>query len=64
MTVELCGIALLLELLIALPIGLLAAYKKDGFFDRIMMSISLFFAAIPSFWTAVMLVLIFGVTFK
>lgn len=63
-TVELCGIALLLELLIALPIGLLAAYKKDGFFDRIMMSISLFFAAIPSFWTAVMLVLIFGVTFK
>lgn len=63
-TLEICGISLLLELLIAIPIGLLAAYKKGGLFDRITMSLSLFFAAIPSFWTAVMLILIFGVTLK
>ena len=63
-TLELCGIAMLLELVIAVPLGLLSAYKKDSLFDRIVMSLSLFFAAIPSFWTAVMLILIFGVTLK
>ena len=63
-TLKLTGISLLLQLLIALPLGLLAAYKKDGFFDRLIMSISLFFAAIPSFWTAVMLILVFSVTLK
>ena len=63
-TLKLTGISLLLQLLIALPLGLLAAYKKDGFFDRLIMSISLFFAAIPSFWTAVMLILVFSVTMK
>ena len=63
-TLKLTGISLLLQILIALPLGLLAAYKKDGIFDRIVMSVSLFFAAIPSFWTAVMLILIFSVTLK
>lgn len=63
-TLKLMGISLLLQILIAVPLGLLAAYKKDGIFDRIVVGISLFFAAIPSFWVAVMLVLIFSVTLK
>lgn len=63
-TLKLTGTTLLLELVIAVPIGLLAAYKKDGFFDRLMMSVSLFFAALPSFWVAVMLILLFGVTLR
>lgn len=63
-TIKLTGIALLVEILIAIPIGLLAAYKKDGFFDRLMMSLSLFFAAVPSFWVAVLLILFFGVTLR
>lgn len=63
-TIKLTGTSLLIEILIAVPIGLLAAYKKDGFFDRLMMSISLFFAALPSFWVAVLLILIFGVTLR
>ena len=60
-TIKLTGIALLVEILIAIPIGLLAAYKKDGFFDRLMMSLSLFFAAVPSFWVAVLLILFFAI---
>lgn len=63
-TLKLCGTALLIELLIAVPIGLLAAYKKDGIFDRIMMSLSLFFAAVPSFWLAMILILFFGITLR
>ena len=63
-TLKLTGISLLLELLIALPLGLLSAYRKGSIFDRIVMGSSLFFAAIPSFWIAVMLILIFSVTLK
>ncbi len=63
-TLKLMGISLLLQILIAVPLGLLAAYKKDGIFDRIVVGMSLFFAAIPSFWVAVMLVLVFSVTLK
>ena len=63
-TLKLTGVSLLLELLIALPLGLLSAYRKGSIFDRIVMASSLFFAAIPSFWIAVMLILIFSVTLK
>lgn len=63
-TLKLCGTALLIEMLIGIPIGLLAAYKRDSFFDRFVISSSLFFTAIPSFWLSVLLILIFGVTLK
>ena len=63
-TIKLTGTALIIELIIAVPIGLLAAYKKDGFFDRLMMGLSLLFAALPSFWVAVLLILLFGVTLR
>ena len=39
-TIKLTGTALIIELIITVPIGLLAAYKKDGFFDRLMMGLS------------------------
>ena len=64
MTIKLTGTALIIELIIAVPIGLLAAYKKDGFLDRLMMGLSLLFAALPSFWVAVLLILLFGVTLR
>jgi len=63
-TLKLTLTAILIELIIAVPIGLYAAYKKDGFADRLIMSLSLVFAAIPSYWIAVMLMLIFAVKLK
>lgn len=60
-TLKLCGISLFVQLLISIPIGLLAAYKKDSWFDRAVMAISMFLTAIPSFWIAIVLMLIFGV---
>lgn len=47
--------------IIAIPLGLICAYKKDSLFDRITVYISLVFTAIPSFWLAVILMLIFAV---
>jgi len=63
-TLKLTLTSLILDLIISVPIGLIAAYKKDGFFDRLMMGLSLLFAAIPSYWISVILILVFGVSLK
>jgi len=60
-SLRLAGSILLIELLIAIPLGLLCAYKKDSVFDRAAIAASLFFTAIPQFWLAVLLMLAFGV---
>ena len=64
LTLKLTGTSLLVELLIALPLGLLAAYKKDGWFDRGVMTLSSVLQAIPGFWVAMILILVFSVSLK
>ena len=63
-TLKLTGLMLLIEMLISVPLGLLCAYKKDSFIDRLIVNISLLFTAIPNFWIAVLLILFFGVSLK
>ncbi|MBQ3660630.1 MAG: ABC transporter permease [Firmicutes bacterium] len=63
-TLKLTLTSLLVELIIAVPIGLLAAYKKDSIFDRIVMDVSLFFTAVPSYWIAVIFMLLFAVRLR
>ncbi len=63
-SLKLCGLALILELVIALPIGLLCAIKKDGLFDRFMVNFSLLLTAIPSFWLGALMILILAVQLK
>lgn len=63
-SVKLCGWSLLIEMLIALPLGLLCAIKKDSIFDRITVSGSLLLTAMPSFWLGALLVLVFAVGLK
>lgn len=55
---------LLIQTLIAVPLGLYCAYRKDSFMDRFSVGTSLVFTAIPSFWLAVILMLIFSVKLK
>jgi ABC-type dipeptide/oligopeptide/nickel transport systems, permease components len=63
-TLRLCGIALLIQLLLSVPIGLLMAYKKNTIIDKVFMAITMFFSAIPSFWIAILLMLILGVKLR
>jgi len=63
-SVKLCGWSLLIEMLIALPLGLICAIKKDSIFDRITVSGSLLLTAMPSFWLGALLVLVFAVGLK
>lgn len=62
LSLTLCGIALLLEMVIALPIGLLCAIKKDTLFDRSVVGITLLMTAVPGFWLCALLIIVFSVT--
>lgn len=53
---------MLIQLVVAVPLGLLCAYRKGSLFDRITVGISLFFTAIPSMWLSILMILIFAVT--
>jgi len=60
-SLKLCGTAMLLQLLVSVPMGLYAAYKRGGIFDRFIMGYSMVTAAIPTFWIGIVLILIFAV---
>jgi peptide/nickel transport system permease protein len=59
-TLQLAGVAFILTIIVGVPLGILSAVKRDTFLD----SAGKFFAvagiAAPSFWIAIMLVLVFG----
>ena len=48
--------ALTISLLIALPVGLLAALKQDTILDYIARGVAVFFLAVPTFWLATLLI--------
>ena len=57
-------LTLLLMLVVSIPIGAISAFKKDGAFDRISGGVLYGLYALPSFWVAVLMILLFGVTLK
>lgn len=61
-TLLLSGLALVLQYLIGVPIGLLAAYKRGSLFDRVVVWVSTVLWSVPGFWLGVILVLCFSVT--
>lgn len=63
-TVSLTALAEALALLVALPSGVLAAWKRDSRFDQAFMSIALLGVSIPSFWTGLNLIALFAVTIR
>ena len=50
-----------LGILIGIPIGIISSVKQYSIFDRVFTGISLFGVSAPSFWIAMLLVLIFSV---
>lgn len=59
-TLELAIAALLLAVIIAIPLGVLAARHQGGAIDRGAMGFSLLGAAIPNFWLGPILILVFS----
>jgi peptide/nickel transport system permease protein len=60
-TLELALASMLVALLIALPLGVLAALHKDGVIDQLSRFFSLLGVSIPNFWLGPMLILIFAI---
>lgn len=63
-TIELTLASLLLALLVSIPIGVLAAVRPGGTFDRIATAGSLIGISMPGFWFGILLMLLFCVVLQ
>lgn len=63
-TLKLGAIALLLAVVVAIPLGVLAAIYRDSWVDRLALLIAVVGQAMPNFWFALTLVLLFAVGLK
>jgi peptide/nickel transport system permease protein len=63
-TVELVVLAFVVSLALAIPVALMAARKPGGFFDRVVMVISMTLLAVPNYVMALLLVLVFAVILR
>lgn len=61
-TLELTFGGLAIALAVSIPLGVLAAVRRDTWVDRLAMVGAMFGQSIPVFWLGVMLMLVFGVT--
>ncbi len=61
-TLELATAGLLVAILIALPLGSIAALRKDSIYDNSAMMFSLLGVSIPNFWLGPLLILLFSLT--
>ena len=63
-TLILTGTSSILMIVIGMSIGVVAAWKRGGPFDTGSMAFSLFFYAMPTFWFAMMLVVVFATVLR
>lgn len=59
-TLELTTYALLLSLLAGIPLGLVAAVRKDSLLDRAIRTLALLGYSMPVFWLALVLIMLFA----
>ena len=59
-TLQLAGVAFVLTVIVGIPLGVLSAVKRDSIFDQIGKFFAVVGIAAPSFWIAIMLILLFG----
>ena len=60
-TLTLGVLSFLLALVVAVPLGILAALRPNGIVDRLALAFAVLGQAIPSFWLGLMLIVVFGV---
>lgn len=60
-TIVIAAIAVFLSFVISLAMGVFAAYRLGGIVDRIVTAVAVFGISVPTFWLAVVLVIIFAV---
>ena len=63
-TYLLAGTSALIALLIALPLGVVSAVKRNSFIDLLSTTLATVGTAMPGFWFGIMLILIFSVRLR
>lgn len=63
-TLLLTGTALLISLLLAIPVGVYSAVRRNTVFDNASTGIAVAGFSIPTFWLGLMLILLFAVKFR
>jgi len=61
-TVTLSAVALVFSLLVAIPIGILAATRRNSWVDHASMAMSVLGISVPVFWLGIMLIYLFAVS--
>lgn len=60
-TLILTGVALILSIAIAIPLGVISATKRNSIIDRLVAGFSFVGISVPVFWLAIMLIILFSV---
>jgi peptide/nickel transport system permease protein len=60
-TLELAAAATLLAVAIAIPLGILAAVRRNSLLDQLTRAAATLAASVPSFWLALLLIIVFSV---
>lgn len=63
-SLQLAGLAMAISLLVATPVGILSAARRNGPVDRVGTSFAVFGICMPNFLLALLLIFVFGVTLR
>ena len=63
-TLQLAGVGLLVAMGVGIPLGIAAAIRRNGLVDRFAKVIAIVGMSAPQFWIAIMLIWVFGATWK
>lgn len=63
-TLLLTGASLAIALTVAIPLGVFSAVKRNSLFDHITTILATAFSSIPSFWLALLMIILFAVKFR
>ena len=63
-TIQLAAVGMLLATVVGIPLGVLSAIKRDTIFDQAAKFFAIIGMATPSFWIAIMGILVFGALLK
>lgn len=63
-SLQLAGLAMAISLLVATPVGILSAARRNGPIDRVGTSFAVFGICMPNFLLALLLIFVFGVTLR
>lgn len=63
-TVLLLTLALILQEIIAIPLGIFSALRRGSFFDQTFTVVAYVLFALPTFWYGLMMIVIFGVALR